>query len=285
MKSIFLEIFLSFLAFEVLLFTSASSEESILRFNCDEDCTRMLNAFITHAVKYTETAEDLRIQLNVTDEKLKNETEITEYLWIQLNATIEELQSKEILVNSMNQTIQKLERRLAEETDPLLILNGTNGCPVEGPSDIYKAKLQGLPAFEVPCSEEGWMTIQKRSDGSENFDRSWEDYKDGFGKVTREFFIGLEKLYLLTNSAPHELYIKIGRSGGSSSSATFDNFQIGNETESYVLKSLGVFNGTSGDFFTTSMNQKFSTFDRPGDYNMCSTNDQGGWWTNDCGYR
>ncbi|KAH8349980.1 hypothetical protein KR084_010710, partial [Drosophila pseudotakahashii] len=227
-------------------------------------------------------AKNLQIQLDLTNEQLKNELKFSEDLWIQLNRTNEELKTKEALVNSMNETIQNLESRLAKETDQRRIINGTDGCPRSGPVGIYKAKLSGLEDFEVPCSEDGWMTIQKRSDGSENFDRSWEDYKDGFGKVTREFFVGLEKIHILTNSAPHELYIKLGRSDGSLSSATFDHFQIGNKTESYVLKSLGVFHGTSGDYFTTCLNQKFATFDRPGDYNMCSTNEQGGWWSNDC---
>ncbi|XP_073848436.1 techylectin-5B-like [Musca autumnalis] len=44
-------------------------------------------------------------------------------------------------------------------------------------------------------------------DGTVNFFRPWSDYKNGFGNSSGEFFIGLERLHLLTNSRPYELLI------------------------------------------------------------------------------
>ncbi|XP_016993843.2 fibrinogen-like protein 1 [Drosophila takahashii] len=184
----------------------------------------------------------------------------------------------------MNETIQNLESRLPKETDQLRIINGANGCPYFGLGGIYKAKLKGLEDFEVPCPKSGWMTIQKRYDGSENFDRSWEDYRNGFGKVTREFFLGLEKIHLMTKSQPHELFIELTMVNGSTSHALYDYFEIGNETESYVLKSLGKYSGTAGDSLVHHLNQKFTTFDRDNDkatYN-CAGGEFGGWWYNNC---
>ena len=35
----------------------------------------------------------------------------------------------------------------------------------------------------------------RRFDGSVNFTREWEDYKNGFGNLTEEFWIGKESLY------------------------------------------------------------------------------------------
>nr|XP_016993842.2 fibrinogen-like protein 1 [Drosophila takahashii] len=184
----------------------------------------------------------------------------------------------------MNETIQNLESRLLKETDQLRIINGTNGCPDFGSGGIYKAKLNGLQDFEVPCFENGWMTIQKRYDGSENFDRSWEDYKDGFGKVTREFFLGLEKIHLITKARPHELYIILGMFNESTSYAHYDHFEIGNETESFVLKSLGKYEGTAGDSLSYHLKQKFTTFDRDNDQNIlnCADEEFGGWWYKKC---
>ena len=37
-----------------------------------------------------------------------------------------------------------------------------------------------------------------RFSGEENFDRSWEEYKNGFGDVNKEFWIGNQNLHRFT---------------------------------------------------------------------------------------
>lgn len=41
---------------------------------------------------------------------------------------------------------------------------------------------------------------QKRFDGSVDFYRSWSDYVNGFGSISGEYWLGLEKLYRLASS-------------------------------------------------------------------------------------
>ena len=36
----------------------------------------------------------------------------------------------------------------------------------------------------------GWLVIQRRKDGSEDFNRNWVEYEDGFGSLTGEFWYG-----------------------------------------------------------------------------------------------
>jgi len=33
----------------------------------------------------------------------------------------------------------------------------------------------------------GWLVVQRRQDGTEDFNRTWFEYEDGFGKLTGEF--------------------------------------------------------------------------------------------------
>jgi len=34
------------------------------------------------------------------------------------------------------------------------------------------------------------QVIQRRKDGSANFQRDWDDYRHGFGNLTRDYWIG-----------------------------------------------------------------------------------------------
>ncbi|XP_043065327.1 fibrinogen C domain-containing protein 1-like, partial [Drosophila ficusphila] len=140
-------------------------------------------------------------------------------------------------------------------------------------------------AVSVPPTR--WLTIQRRWDGSVNFHRSWEEYKNGFGNVQGEFFIGLEKLHIMTSAQPYELHIKIGKIDRSIGYANYDDFQIGGEDESYMLKTLGKYSGTAGDSLTRHKGMKFTTFDRDND-NInkinCARSEAGGWWFDKCAY-
>ncbi|XP_037726832.1 angiopoietin-related protein 7-like [Drosophila subpulchrella] len=242
--------------------------------------------------------EQLKIQIKgITkqnnDDKVKSLTETLKDLESRLEIMGSQINNQTALIKAKNAEVVNLtfNNKLCTEsmskiTDDLLKCNRQDSCPSEGPSDIYKINLKEIGTFEAPCSSDGWLTIQKRFDGSENFDRPWKDYKEGFGNIRGEFFIGLEKLHVMTRERPHELYIKLGKVDGSTGYAHYDEFKIGSELESYVL-SIGTYNGTVGDSLDDHRNQKFTTFDRNNNkynYFNCPGDEWGGWWYKDCAH-
>ena len=44
----------------------------------------------------------------------------------------------------------------------------------------------------------GWLVVQRRTNGSENFHRNWTDYEKGFGSLTGELWYRLRALHCLT---------------------------------------------------------------------------------------
>lgn len=55
----------------------------------------------------------------------------------------------------------------------------------------------------------GWTVIQRRQDGSVNFDRSWNEYKEGFGDLHTEYWLGNEHIHDLTSQGDYMLRIDL----------------------------------------------------------------------------
>ena len=51
----------------------------------------------------------------------------------------------------------------------------------------------------IPLSTLAWTIIQRRMNGTVDFYRNWIDYKNGFGDLNGEFWLGNEKMHQLTN--------------------------------------------------------------------------------------
>ncbi|EDV98376.1 GH23081 [Drosophila grimshawi] len=142
--------------------------------------------------------------------------------------------------------------------------------------------------FNVSCDEEtqggGWTTVLRREDGSVDFFLYWEDYKNGFGNLTGEFFIGLEKLHKMTKAVDQELLIVMEDFKGRKRFARYEQFVIGSEEEAFKLLTLGHFSGDAGDEMRDHAGQKFSTRDRDNDAseNHCAEKYMGAWWYKAC---
>ena len=68
----------------------------------------------------------------------------------------------------------------------------------------------------------------------ENFQRSWEEYKTGFGSPSGEQWLGNDILNQLTTSESNEVYVRAGRFGGEEKFSKYANFRVGNETTNFT---------------------------------------------------
>ncbi|XP_035774185.1 fibrinogen-like protein A [Anopheles albimanus] len=144
--------------------------------------------------------------------------------------------------------------------------------------------------FAVYCEQQqfdgGWLVIQHRFDGSLNFNRNWTEYKNGFGDIKKEFWIGLERLHQLTTASTGqwELAVELKDFAGKYKYARYSEFKIGGESEKYRLKTLGKYSGTAGDSMATHKWMKFSTTDQDNDESTqhCAEKWESAWWHNGC---
>ncbi|KAF0877649.1 FIBA protein, partial [Crocuta crocuta] len=173
--------------------------------------------------------------------------------------------------------------------------------PSGAQSGIFNIKLPGSSKiFSVYCDQEtslgGWLLIQQRMDGSLNFNRTWQDYKRGFGslddKGEGEFWLGNEYLHLLTLRGS-VLRVELEDWAGNLAYAEY-HLRVGSEAEGYTLQ-VSSYEGTAGDAliegsveegteYTSHAGMQFSTYDRDADLweENCAEVYGGGWWYNSC---
>ena len=131
------------------------------------------------------------------------------------------------------------------------------------------------------------MVIQRRINGSMDFNRNWTDYVHGFGDLEGEFWYGLEKIHCLTTRDDVELRIELGNGTEPSLVWTYQLFRVGDASTNYRLSiGQGLKIKGTGTFDATAHHNglAFSTPDRDNDSSRanCATNNGSGWWFSDC---
>ena len=134
----------------------------------------------------------------------------------------------------------------------------------------------------------GWLVIQRRQDGSVDFNKFWWEYEMGFGSLTGEFWYGLRALHCLTGQGGWEMRMDIKLANGTNIFLQYEQFKVASAKDKYKL-TIGGFLGTTTDPMEYSNGMNFTTKDQDNDkwLNNCaienwSKTPTGGWWYKYC---
>ncbi|CAG2200659.1 Ficolin-1 [Mytilus edulis] len=132
--------------------------------------------------------------------------------------------------------------------------------PKHDPSGVYRIYPTADRVFKVYCDMKTdggrWTVLIRRMDGSQDFNKKWIEYENGFGNLNREFWLGNQYLHILTPVKNTEMRVDM------------ENFK--------------------GDALAPTHNgMKFTTPDQDNDNykaNCALINNRvgGGWWFNAC---
>ncbi|XP_052090212.1 fibrinogen-like protein A [Mytilus californianus] len=148
---------------------------------------------------------------------------------------------------------------------------------------IHPEKSKEIKAYcDMSTDGGGWTVVQRRIDGKTNFDRNWIDYKEGFGDLQKEFWLGNKYLNILTTSGKYELRVDLTDTSNKMTYALYKTFSISDENSKYKL-TIGDYSGTAVDSLKYSNGRKFSTKDSDSDiYSGNCAVIHGAWWHGNC---
>ena len=136
----------------------------------------------------------------------------------------------------------------------------------------------------------GWTVFQRHQSEAVLFNRSWDEYKNGFGDLSDSFWWGNEKLaHALNDGRQYELRIDLFDWEGEHRYAKYSHFYVAPEFDNYRLNISGYTGNTRADSFGSWVNgEQFSTIDRDNDRasdgNCAAYWGDGGFWYSSCGW-
>ncbi|XP_056388878.1 angiopoietin-related protein 3 [Hyla sarda] len=152
-------------------------------------------------------------------------------------------------------------------------------------SGVYTIRPNNSAEFRVYCeftTEAAWTVIQRRTDGAMDFNQTWEDYAKGFGDLRGEFWLGLQKIFSLSQQADYILHIELQDWKNNVRFVEY-LFTLGNQDSSYTLQLSQVL-GNIPSALPEYTPLPFSTGDHHSQHLKCpAETSTGGWWKSSCG--
>ncbi|XP_074065633.1 angiopoietin-2 isoform X1 [Macrotis lagotis] len=263
------------------------------------------NSFLEKKVLDMEDKHTVQLQ------SIKDEKDQLQVLVSRQNSIIEELEKQLVTATANNSVLQKQQHDLMETVHSLLTMitapNPKNSFVAKEEQIIFRdcaeafragLTTNGIYTLTFPNSTDevkaycdmetnggGWTVIQRREDGSTDFQRTWKEYKMGFGDPAAEYWLGNELVSQLTNQRHYVLKIHLKDWEGNEAYSLYEHFYLSNEELNYRIHLKGL-TGTAGKISSISQpGNDFSTKDADNDKCICKCSQMltGGWWFDACG--
>ncbi|XP_035826392.1 fibrinogen C domain-containing protein 1-like [Aplysia californica] len=220
-------------------------------------------------------------------------------------------QSQDLLVN-VTSIMEDLEASFESKLSVVksqLMPQSCAGAKGLGIQPVLHLSSNQLVVCDTVMDKDGWIVIQlclqRRASADVDFFRGWADYKNGFGDLSGNFWLGLEKIHQLTSQVsclhfdtmdcPNTLSSRSHHQGryelrfdlrfqGKNYYASYNKFSLSGEKENYRIQISG-FSGNVKDRDMAYHNgEQFSTKDRDNDSwgDNCAKTYHGAWWYKSC---
>ncbi|XP_033643378.1 fibrinogen C domain-containing protein 1-like [Asterias rubens] len=161
---------------------------------------------------------------------------------------------------------------------------------IRNASGVYTLNLTSIPGLQqaycdMETAESGFIVIQRRRDGSVDFNRSWSEYQEGFGDLEGEFWWGNEKLRTLTDTevSTWELVVDLEAFDGDVGRVRYGNFSVTGELYDLTVEDFDSLNDEGDGLVQQQL--AFTTIDEDNDKSRpknCARERKGGWWYTKC---
>ncbi|XP_029082151.1 angiopoietin-2 isoform X3 [Monodon monoceros] len=214
------------------------------------------NSFLEKKVLDMEDKHIVQLQ------SIKEEKDQLQVLVSKQNSIIEELEKQLVTATVNNSVLQKQQHDLMETVHNLLTMISTSNSAKHSLiakeeqiifrdcAEAFKSGLttSGIYTLTFPNSTEeikaycdmetaggGWTIIQRREDGSVDFQRTWKEYKVGFGNPSGEHWLGNEFVSQVANQKRYVLKIHLKDWEGNEAYSLYDHFYLSSEELNYRL--------------------------------------------------
>lgn len=173
--------------------------------------------------------------------------------------------------------------RFSEATNGSKLMNLPSDCSElfnrgERMSGVYAIKPITSEPFMAFCDmRTGETVIQRRTDGSINFDQNWEKYESGFGDLRGEFWLGLRRVRSLSAQGNSILRVQL-EEWKQPRRFIEHRFELEGPQRNYTIR-LTPLSQEQHDFMSNNTGMSFSTKDRDSG-RLSYAQDTGGWWFN-----